>query len=63
MFKKIMRADYEFHKDYWGNVSVEARDLISRLLVGRERSFFMALFVVCMDCFSVSYNIVSLLYK
>lgn len=33
MFKKIMRGDYEFHKDYWQNVSVEARDLISKLLV------------------------------
>lgn len=32
LFKKIKRGDYEFHPEYWGNVSREAKDLISSLL-------------------------------
>lgn len=32
LFKKIVNADYEFHADYWGTVSEEAKDLIRGLL-------------------------------
>jgi len=32
LFRKIKRGDYEFHDEYWGTVSTEARDLISSLL-------------------------------
>jgi calcium/calmodulin-dependent protein kinase I len=32
LFRKIMKADYQFHPDYWGNVSEEAKDLIRGLL-------------------------------
>ena len=33
LFKKIKAGVYEFHADYWRNVSPEAKDLISNLLV------------------------------
>ena len=33
-FRKIRKGLYEFHEDYWKDVSEEAKDLISRLLVG-----------------------------
>ena len=33
LFKKIQAAKYEFHPDFWGGVSDEAKDLISKLLV------------------------------
>jgi len=32
LFRKIKRGDYEFHDEYWGTVSKEARDLIGSLL-------------------------------
>jgi len=32
LFRKITRADYQFHPDYWGSVSDEAKDLIRGLL-------------------------------
>jgi len=32
LYALIKNADYEFHADYWGNVSDEAKDLISKLL-------------------------------
>lgn len=32
LFRKIIRADYEFHPDRWGYVSEEAKDLIRGLL-------------------------------
>lgn len=33
MYASIRAGDYEFHTEYWGNVSEEAKDLIKRLLV------------------------------
>lgn len=33
MIDKIMRADYNFEKDYWMSVSDEAKDMIDHLLV------------------------------
>jgi calcium/calmodulin-dependent protein kinase I len=32
LFEKIKKGDYSFHPEYWDAVSVEAKDLISRLL-------------------------------
>ncbi|RYH18038.1 serine/threonine-protein kinase, partial [archaeon] len=32
LFKKITKADYQFHPDYWRTVSDEAKDLIAGLL-------------------------------
>eukprot|EP00565_Helicotheca_tamesis_P004997 CAMPEP_0185724094 /NCGR_PEP_ID=MMETSP1171-20130828/682_1 /TAXON_ID=374046 /ORGANISM="Helicotheca tamensis, Strain CCMP826" /LENGTH=335 /DNA_ID=CAMNT_0028391875 /DNA_START=129 /DNA_END=1136 /DNA_ORIENTATION=- len=32
LFRKIKRGDYEFHEEYWGTVSTEAKNLISSLL-------------------------------
>jgi calcium/calmodulin-dependent protein kinase I len=32
LFRKIRKGEYEFHEEYWGTVSSEARDLISSLL-------------------------------
>mmetsp|Transcript_10832 Transcript_10832/g.32067 ORF Transcript_10832/g.32067 Transcript_10832/m.32067 type:complete len:478 (-) Transcript_10832:534-1967(-) len=32
LFRKIRKGQYEFHKEYWGPVSKEAKDLISSLL-------------------------------
>jgi len=32
LFRKIRRGEYEFHEEYWGTVSSEAKDLISSLL-------------------------------
>lgn len=32
LFKKIMRGAYEFHPDYWGSVSQDAKNLIRGLL-------------------------------
>ncbi len=32
LFKKITKGDYQFHPDYWGTVSEEAKDLIRGLL-------------------------------
>lgn len=32
LFKKIRKGEYEFHEEYWGTVSAEAKDLISSLL-------------------------------
>uniref|UniRef100_A0A7S2U836 non-specific serine/threonine protein kinase n=1 Tax=Attheya septentrionalis TaxID=420275 RepID=A0A7S2U836_9STRA len=32
LFRKIRKGNYEFHKEYWGGVSPEAKDLISSLL-------------------------------
>jgi serine/threonine protein kinase len=32
LFRKIKKGDYEFHAEYWGNVSDEAKELISKLL-------------------------------
>ena len=33
-YRKIRRGLFEFHVDYWSDVSEQAKDLISRLLVG-----------------------------
>lgn len=33
LFRKIRKGSYEFHEEYWGSVSAEAKDLISCLLV------------------------------
>lgn len=32
LFRKIRRGQYEFHEEYWGSVSADAKDLISKLL-------------------------------
>lgn len=32
LFRKIRKGQYEFHDEYWGQVSKEAKDLISKLL-------------------------------
>lgn len=32
LFRKIRKGQYEFHEEYWGGVSAEAKDLISSLL-------------------------------
>ena len=32
LYAKIKSGNYEFHEDYWGNVSKEGKDLIMRLL-------------------------------
>jgi len=32
LFRKIRKGEYEFHEEYWGTVSTEAKDLISNLL-------------------------------
>jgi hypothetical protein len=32
LFRKIRKGDYEFHEEYWGTVSTEAKELISSLL-------------------------------
>jgi len=32
LFRKIRKGEYEFHEEYWGTVSTEAKDLISSLL-------------------------------
>lgn len=33
LFRQILKANYKFHDDTWGDVSDEAKDLISKLLV------------------------------
>jgi calcium/calmodulin-dependent protein kinase I len=38
LFRKIRKAQYEFHEEYWGQVSQEAKDLIKGLLtVNRDK--------------------------
>jgi len=32
LFRKIRKGDYEFHEEYWGHVSDDAKNLISNLL-------------------------------
>ena len=32
LFRKIRKGQYEFHEEYWGQVSKDAKDLISTLL-------------------------------
>lgn len=32
LFRKIRKGQYEFHEEYWGQVSKEAKDLIASLL-------------------------------
>jgi calcium/calmodulin-dependent protein kinase I len=32
LFRKIRKGQYEFHEEYWGQVSGDAKDLISSLL-------------------------------
>jgi len=32
LFRKIRKGEYEFHEEYWGTVSSDAKDLIARLL-------------------------------
>jgi calcium/calmodulin-dependent protein kinase I len=32
LFRKIRKGQYEFHEEYWGNVSKDAKDLIASLL-------------------------------
>ena len=38
LFRKIRKGDYEFHDEYWGTVSDDAKNLISSLLVVNSRS-------------------------
>jgi len=33
LHRQITTADYDFHEDYWGNISKDAKDFISKLLV------------------------------
>jgi calcium/calmodulin-dependent protein kinase I len=33
LFRKIRKGEYEFHEEYWGTVSAEAKELISNLLM------------------------------
>jgi len=33
LFKKIRKGEYQFHDEYWGEVSMDAKDLIRNLLV------------------------------
>lgn len=33
LFRKIRKGQYEFHEEYWGQVSEDAKDLIRKLLV------------------------------
>jgi len=33
LFDLISTATYEFHKDYWSEISAPAKDLITKLLV------------------------------
>merc|ERR1712078_558989 len=33
LFRKIRKGQYEFHEEYWGQVSEDAKDLIRNLLV------------------------------
>ena len=42
LFRKIKAGEYEFHKDYWENVSKEAKVLISSLLTVDPRKRFSA---------------------
>jgi len=37
LFRKIRKGEYEFHEEYWGHVSFEAKDLISKLLCVKMR--------------------------
>lgn len=37
LFKKIKKGQYEFHVEYWGDVSTDAKDLISSLLTTEPR--------------------------
>ena len=37
LFRCIMKGRYEFHDDAWGNISQDAKDFISRMLVRRQR--------------------------
>jgi len=32
LFRQILASDFEFHKEYWGPISVEAKQLITRML-------------------------------
>ena len=42
LYALIRSADYEFHEDYWNNVSDEAKDLIKNLLLVDSRKRFTA---------------------
>jgi serine/threonine protein kinase len=42
LFRKIRAADYVFHEAYWKNVSIEAKQLISNLLVVNPTHRFTA---------------------
>ncbi|XP_025078236.1 calcium/calmodulin-dependent protein kinase type IV-like isoform X2 [Pomacea canaliculata] len=33
MFKKIIKCDYKLHEEYWGDISENAKDLVTSLLV------------------------------
>jgi serine/threonine protein kinase len=35
LFKKILKADYSFPTPYWDDISKEAKDLISKLLIAK----------------------------
>lgn len=37
LFRKIRKGDYEFHEEYWGHVSDDAKQLISNLLCVRAQ--------------------------
>jgi calcium/calmodulin-dependent protein kinase I len=40
LYRKIMRGQYQFHEDYWGQVSDDAKDLIRHLLVVKPEERF-----------------------
>jgi hypothetical protein len=39
LFRKIRKAEYEFHPNYWTHVSPEAKDLISGMLTKVSKQF------------------------
>ena len=42
LFRKIRKGDYEFHEEYWGQVSQDAKDMISALLTVNPDKRFSA---------------------
>ena len=42
LFRKIRKGQYEFHEEYWGQVSDDAKSLISKLLTVSPASRYAA---------------------
>lgn len=42
LFRKIRKGDYEFHEEYWGQVSADAKSMISSLLTVNPDKRFSA---------------------